>query len=198
MNYPSPTSIKYTYIMYTPKSFMGTETPNKTLYVKESDRTLWEKVQSELGKSLSDLFANRLFERFERKPKADHSDAQRMERIVVTLRKRDGVPTIRQALVGRWLVGNAESGVPPEIDDSGVSWFTGTEYSVAKTENGQIAVYERDPDDNEGVATLEHYDDFSQIRDATVDDGRYPMYPANIIAAVAEALNEPYEIDLDV
>jgi len=40
------------------------------------------------------------------------------------------------------------------------------------------------------------HDSFADFRNATSEAG--PSYPVNVIAAVAEILKEPYEIELDI
>ncbi len=117
-------------------------------------------------------------------------------KIVVEIRRDSGGPTIRKSFDGRWLV-SPDDNLRAEQDNSEVSWARDYRYCLAKTKKGALAVYQYDEENADGPATLDVYETFESIRDATVDN-RYRAYPDNVIAAFSDALGEPFEIELDI
>jgi hypothetical protein len=157
--------------------------PNKTIYVKDSDIPLWERVQTELGSSVSSFFIECLKSRLEEQSRT--IGAMRKITVEVLNERRDKV---KKSFVGRWLAEDLE----PVNASDGVS--RSANISVAQSAKGKIVACE---DLGDGFKSLDIYDSFDDFKAATIDGG-YPAYPQNVLAAVADALNVPYEVELDI
>jgi hypothetical protein len=164
-----------------------------TLYVKDADLPLVEKAKQKLGDSLSAVFIDCIRKRLEELP----PPKGKIGKITVEVRREAGAPTIRKSFEGRWLIHPDNDFLRAESDDSGVRWDGKTTYGLAVTKKGALVVYESDPEENDGAATMEIYQDFDELK-ADEIDGRYPKYPDNVIAAFAEVLGEEHTVDLDI
>ncbi len=160
----------------------------KNIYIKDSNMALVEGIEKNLpeGESLSSLFIDCLKD----KQKSLAETVQDVSRIKV----RVGDPPITKVFEGRWLFGSETEGIAAENDDDGV--FDRSSYSAAQTKQGRIVIVQHGGYDVDRVE-MEIYDTFKDFKDATMDIG-YPVYRTNIIAAVAEALDVPFEVELDI
>jgi hypothetical protein len=93
------------------------------------------------------------------------------------------------------LVGIGSEGIKAESDDSGVTWGGKVKYSAAQSRKGNIVMYTYD--EQHECGEIEIFETFEDLKEALVDD-RFPAYPENVIAAVAGALEIPFEIELDI
>ena len=164
-----------------------------TLYVKDADLPLVEKAKQKLGDSLSAVFIDCIRKRLEELPPPKGKTGK----ITVEVRRETGAPTIRKSFEGRWLIHPDNDNLRAESDDSGVRWDGKITYGLALTKKGALVVYESDPEENDGVATMEIYQDFDELK-ADEIDGRYPKYPDNVIAAFAQVLGESHTMELDI
>jgi hypothetical protein len=99
-------------------------------------------------------------------------------------------PTTRKAFMGRWLVGAVlDCGIKARPDETGLWWNRATDYSVAQTQRGRIIVFTRE-DYSSTREICGVYEDFAEFRAATVENGRYPKFPRNVVAAAAIALRQ--------
>ena len=92
--------------------------------------------------------------------------------------------------MGRWLI-HPDEDLKAGEDTTGVAWNQHVTYSALKTKGGKIGIYTIDEraGNEENCNTFALYDTFEEFRDATMDSGRYNLYPENVIAAVADALD---------
>jgi hypothetical protein len=126
----------------------------------------------------------------------DEADVAMMDKVIVETRARVGGPVIRKSFQGQWLI-KEDDKLFAERGGSGIAWDHKVVYQLAQTKKGALVVYECDPDDNEGIATMDVYDDLDTLKVAT--DGAYRKYPENIIAAFADALgDETHTMELDI
>jgi hypothetical protein len=91
-------------------------------------------------------------------------------------------PIIYNDFMGRWLVAD---GIGAEQDE--FIWNSAVRYSIAQTQKGRIVVFTSE-EGSTNPDTWRMYDDFAAFRTATVDEGRYPAFPLNVVAAVAYAI----------
>ena len=47
------------------------------------------------------------------------------------------------------------------------------------------------------MGDLTVYDNFEEMKEATIGDG-YPAFSTNMLAEVAQVLDQPYEVQLDI
>jgi hypothetical protein len=111
-----------------------------------------------------------------------------MEKITLQI-DNDG-SEMNTSFIGQWLVGDADKGVYAGDDDG--HWNAGPEWTAAITQKGALVVYTH----SNGVGNMEIHDSFEDLRDHANEAS--PAYPANVIAAVARAVGEQYEIELDI
>jgi len=110
-----------------------------------------------------------------------------MKRIVVAA----GSPPINKAFVGRWLVGDKDHGMRAEqADNSQQDWDAGAEWSVALTRRGKLVVCISHCN-NLWETSMNVHENFDELKDEA-------ELPQNVLAATAEELGVPYEIDLDI
>lgn len=164
-----------------------------TLYVKDADLPLVEKAKQKLGDSLSAVFIDCIRKRLEELPPPKGKTGK----ITVQTRRENGAPTIRKTFEGRWLIHPDNDELRAESDDPDERWDRRVTYGLAQTKKGALVACVSDPGDNSGVATLEIYEDFDELK-ADEIDGQYQMYPDNVIAAFAEVLGETHTIELDI
>jgi hypothetical protein len=168
------------------------------LYIKDADVPLIEQAKKKLGDSLSAVFVDCVRQRLDQQAVAKG----KMGKITVETRKDLNDPLIRKRFEGRWLV-HPDQMLTAEPDDSGVQWDCRATYSLAQSKKGALVVYEangltgrRGLWDSDSTARLEVYDHFDALK---VDEqGGYPRYPQNVIAAFADVLGEPHILDLDI
>ena len=159
--------------------------PNRTIYIRDADRALWEKAEQLAGNSLSRLLADavRTYVKLEEQREATRAD--RAERIVVDTHDAQG-RLMRKAFVGRWLVRNARK------DMAETAWSEYCRYSVALTRGGRFAVLVTttplDPKADE-MSDLKVYDSWAEMNEHT---------PQGVVATVAAELGEEYVIELDI
>ncbi len=166
--------------------------PNTTLYVKEADLPLLEKAKTKLGDSLSSIFVDCLRQRMDHQPPARGKTAK----ITLETRRSQGALTIRKTFEGRWLIDANDDLRAEQEENSAIRWDSHVTYELAQTKKGALVVYVCDPEDNDGTATMEIYGDFEELKSAEADG--CPLYPENVIAAFADALGQPYAINLDI
>lgn len=128
------------------------------------------------------------------------SKRQEIGRLVVELKDANG-RLAKKAFEGRWLVGDAENSENFWFDykKTGIS-EDGTHggYSVAITKAGRIVVVCRNVSTHTNEDSFEVHDNFQAFSNATVSDGRYPMYPETLVQAVADELGEDYAEELNI
>jgi hypothetical protein len=147
--------------------------PNKTIYIREADREIWERAEKLAGGSVSALITQAL----KRYIKEEELREQvGLENIVVELAHSSGhgwEETAYEAqFVGRWLL-------DPEIDETKTAepgYDAGAYYGVALTERGNIAVYTRHVNDR-FAPILKVYGSFEEAEQKGV--------PADILALAA-------------
>ena len=159
--------------------------PNKTIYVRDGDRALWERAEQLAGSSLSRLLADALRAYIKLEEQREATRADRTERIVVDthdVQER----LMRKAFVGRWLVRDARK------DMAEPEWSEYCRYSVALTRGGRFAVQvtttRLGPKADE-MSDLKVYDTWAEMNEHT---------PHGVVAAVAAELGEEYVIELDI
>lgn len=166
--------------------------PSKNIYVKDSALAFVEEVEKMLpeGESLSSLFLDCVRQRKEALEQGaqEKSSVKNVQKIKVKV----GEPPITKVFEGRWLFGNDYEGMQPDNEDGSGITYLGT-YAAAQTKQGRIVILHH-ADNSTG---MEVYDTFNEFKDDTFDRG-YPSYPDNIIAAVAEALNVSFEVEMDI
>lgn len=157
--------------------------PVRTIYVKKDDLRLWEKAQAQLGQSISAFVVDCLKQRLATAPKPGE-----MGKISLTFWDSNSKPTITKSFKGRWLVGKPGEGM--RTADNTHDWVADAQWHVFQTAKGKIVVYVTHSKD--GFAPLMGvYESFGQLKDdATV--------PPDVIAKAANALEIPYEIELDI
>lgn len=167
--------------------------PNKTLYVREEDVPVWEEAEKYAASGISPLVSNLL------RDWVDHKrvDPGGMTKLVVECRNGKGEPTTRKAFKGRWLIKPA-NGVVAINDNDGVGRSGYVRTALALTANNKLAVYEFNYENSDGVATLEVFENFEEMQEATLDNTGYPRFAENELAAFAAALGEPFEVELDI
>ncbi len=190
-----------------------------TLYVKESDLDLVSKAKNDLGDSLSAVFVDCIRSRLR-----DSEDPQSGTMTKLSFLFRDSMTcrlTVTKSFVGRMLV----EGMQGEPDDERTvdgarGWSTSSLFWVAQTRKNAIVCYRHyfwpkygEESGPAGPPVMEIYDSFDAFANAKVEDEpsqetetgesrfkRDPerLYPSNVVAAVADRLNMPYEIELDI
>ena len=152
---------------------------------------LVEEIEKNLpeSESLSSLFMDCLKD----KQKSLAATVKDVSRIKVTV----GDPHITKVFEGRWLFGSEAEGIAAENENDGV--FDPCLYSVAQTKKGKIVVVQFE-DGLHPVEQMQIYETFEDFKNATTGPGPggYPLYRTNIISAVAEALDVPFEVELDI
>jgi hypothetical protein len=114
-----------------------------------------------------------------------------MEKIVMAFLDIQDRPTIWKSFTGSWLVGDNLDGLRAEDDSR--NWDAGAEWSVARSEKGNLVVYSTHC--NGGFTPeMKVYDSFEALKDAAGKDG----IPINIVAETAAALGVEFEIELDI
>jgi len=153
------------------------ELPNKTIYIREGDKELWEEAERLAGDSFSAFLTERVREYVEERKERVPGDS---ERIILELEDREGRP-LKKAFRGRWLVSpNEELRTGDFVSDC---------YAVAISENDNFVVYTW----NINGACPPRYEVFSSFEDMEEDD-----LPPDIVAAVAAELGLDYVEELDI
>jgi len=163
-----------------------------TLYIKDADLPMVEKAKKELGDSLSSIFIDCIRQRIEQIPAPKGETGK----ITVETRNSSSARTIRKTFEGRWLIDENDKLTAENDENSAIQWDNYVTYRLAQTRKGALVVYACDPNDDDGEATMEVYDSFDDLK--TAEDDNAPRYPDNVIAAFADALGEPYDIELDI
>ncbi len=158
--------------------------PNKTIYVREADREVWEKAEKLAGGSVSGLIADALRRYVEEEGMKRSMTTEVIKPIEVRLGGHERpLRTVR--FVGEWLVW-------PDEDASRTTepgYDAGAYYGVALTENGNIAVYCAHV--NGGFdTTLEVYSSIEAAEGAGV--------PPDIMGAAASKLGPNYVQERDI
>ncbi len=158
--------------------------PQKTIYVKDADLPLMKRAESELGVSLSALFAECLKEHLERAQAKGGIDS--MSKLSVTLWNQRGEPSIHKSFVGRWLVAPEDDMRATEDDVE--NWDAGACWAIAQTRKGSFAVYSFHCN-GMWKPSLEVCDSLDDLQGEV---------PESILAEAASELRVPYEIELDI
>jgi hypothetical protein len=181
--------------------------PNKTLYIKDSDLSIWERAEKLSSNGISPLVTILLRTYVDQHPVLD---AEGMTTITVECRHlltasgfEDIANPVKKSFVGRWLIPLEEKLTEKFATTETV--YTPSFFAVAQTKKGAIAVYEGDDTTGDGLAELNVYRTFEEFAQAQwlnkLDDpnsGTRPRYPENVIAAVAAALQRDYVVHLDI
>ncbi len=147
--------------------------PNKTIYIREADREIWEKAENLAGGSVSALITQALKRYVEEEQLRAQVD---MEDIEVELSHDQGYGWEESAyqaqFVGQWLL----EPDPDETRTTEPGYDAGAYYGVALTQRGNIAVYMRHVNDR-FAPTLHVYSSFEEAEQKGV--------PADILARAA-------------
>src|SRR5215218_3028199 len=161
--------------------------PNKTIYIREADRDVWEKAEKLAGGSVSALLTEALRRYIETKEPEEGVGMETIEVELAYSHERYGWEegAYPAQFVGRWLL-------YPDPDETGTSepeYDAGAYYGVALTQRAQIAVYMRHV--NDGFApTLRVYSSF--------DEAEQEGVPAEVLARAASAAGADYVQKLDI
>ena len=156
--------------------------PNKTIYVKDADREIWEKAEELAGGSVSALITEALRRYVEEEERKEQVG---MEDIYVELWRGPNNEPYTARLVGQWLL-------EADADDTRTmepGFDAGAYYGVALTQRGNLAVYIQH--NNEGVAPiLRTYGSF--------EDAEKGGVPGDILAKAAAGPGADYVQTLDI
>ncbi len=165
--------------------------PNKTIYIREADREIWEKAERFAGGSVSALITQALKRYVEEEELRAQTE---LENIEVELAHEQGhgweESAYQAQFVGQWLLDPD----PEETRTSEPGFDAGAYYGVALTQRGNIAVYTRHV--NDGFAPmLEVYGSF--------EEAEQRGEPADILARAAAsptgtAMGADYVRKLDI
>ncbi len=157
--------------------------PNKTIYVREADREVWEKAERLAGGSVSALITEALRRYVE---ETELKEQTGMETLEVELSRETGYgweeTSYPAQFVGRWLV-------YPDPDETRAGYDPGTYYGVALTQKGNIAVYNRHVNDM-AAPSLNVYSSFEEAERAGE--------PGDILAMASREINDGYVQTLDI
>jgi len=163
----------------------------KTIYLPESAVATWDAAKEKLGESMGSIVNDCLERKLAEALAIKEMDANGFDRIVIDVLDDADRDRVRQkSFKGYWLF----EGLQPLNDGDGGSWDGGTEFSVARTAKGSLAVYIRN-DRNDG-GDLHVFETFEEFRDH--EPGGYSFAPQNIISAVAAELAVEHIEDLDI
>ena len=154
--------------------------PNKTIYIRESDKELWEKAENLAGGSLSGLLADALRRYVEEEEMRKDTD---METITLEIGREERARTVE--FVGRWLL-------DPDPDDTRTGepgYDAGAFYGVALTKRGNIAVVSEHCNGAWGPY-LKTYADFEEAERDNV--------PSDILAMASAEMGADYVQKLDI
>jgi hypothetical protein len=117
-----------------------------------------------------------------------------MEKISLLFLDSQDRLNISKSFTGSWLVGDDIELVG--ADDDSRNWDAGSAWSVAKSAKGNLVVYSTHHcvPERKVVPEMKVYDSFQALKDAAGKDG----IPINIVAETAAALDEEFEIELDI
>lgn len=149
--------------------------PNKTIYIRESEKELWEKAESMAGSSLSglltDLLKDYISSQEEKTKKMDDSE---MERIVLEIGLNHETRR-KVAFQGRVIASHGQD----------TAYYTPKGYIIVHRDfgiNGE---------------DYEKYERFEDMRDETDRNGE-PLYDPEFLAEIANEIAEDYVEELDV
>lgn len=154
--------------------------PNKTIYVKDSDRELWERAERLGGGSVSALLTEALRKYVEESELKERG----METIGLDLGHNDGTPRPVE-FVGRWLLDPE----PNETRTTEPGYDGGAFYGVALTKKGRLAIVSEHCNGGWGPE-LRTYDSFEKAEREGV--------PADILARAAANVGNGYVQKLDI
>lgn len=155
--------------------------PNKTIYIRESDRELWEKAEALAGGSVSHLLTEALRRYVEEE---ERGRREGMENIQIELGGPEDT-TYTAEFVGEWLLAPNEE----ETRTTYSGYDAGAYYGVALTRRGKIAVYVQHVNDR-WPPYLQTYDSLKEAR----GDG----LPVDILTFAEVAMDEDYVRKLDI
>jgi len=153
--------------------------PNKTIYVREGDRELWERAEKMAGGSLSGLLAEALRRYIAERESTGNDDA---DEIIVEIESRGRM--LKKRFYGRWLVDPSEeirTGEPGH--DAAMAW------GVAVSRMGKIVVYTYHVNDG-SKRWLDYYD--------SLDEAEKDVLPADIAGMAADELGIDHIQDLRI
>lgn len=157
-----------------------------SIYIPDEKVGLYEQAKEKLGDSISATFVRCLERELELRRRS-------VNRIVVEVEGENERP-VSKAFEGRWVIGKEDYGEQfawPE--DSGLSGVC--ECSVAITKAGRIVVIQH----FQGrLSDFQVFDDFDELKNATIDGGRYPMFPDGFIQSVATELDIAHVEELEI
>jgi hypothetical protein len=156
--------------------------PNKTIYVREADKELWEKAEKLAGGSVSSLLTEALKRYVEEEERKEQVG---MENIEVELWDRVVEIPYRAQFVGRWLL----YPYPDETRTGEPGYDAGAYFGVALTQRGNIAVYTSHVNDG-FPPELRTYNSFGEAEEEGV--------PGDILAMAASEMGAEYVQKLDI
>jgi predicted CopG family antitoxin len=160
--------------------------PQKNIYIRDADKDVWDKAEKLTGAaSFSQLITDLLRDYVEREKRKQEVLSMATKTIQFEVENKDTGRMSKKSFQGRWVVSTDD-----RLEAADPQYMAGTAYVAAITAQGRIFLGYFSPNNGDHLESYTVYDSFGQVE--------WAEWPTELLAAVADELNQDFVEELDI